>query len=151
MYKIRQVNSWIESITRIKMHVGTHFGLPRVLLCSLCKVSYFSLVVHVQSWLRFCTVQVTVMEQSEHEVLFQVGQNDYWNFPADETGLWWQCFLSPKRLFEYVTDFGTAVKRSKMTNSRSKQFGNWFQLIVELIIGWWKRNSKLAKKQFRKS
>jgi hypothetical protein len=58
--------------------------------------------------------------------------------------------------------FRDGCEISKMTNAVvdqqpfehltwSKQFGNWFQLIVGWLFGWWKRNSKLAEKQFADS
>jgi hypothetical protein len=61
-----------------------------------------------------------------------------------------------------MQDFGAAVKISEIMSAVehqqaferptwSKQFGNWFELIAEWLIGWWKSNSKLAEKQFAKS
>jgi hypothetical protein len=41
--------------------------------------------------------------KSEHYILFEDGQNSYWNFPADKTGLWWQCCLSYTGFEWYVS------------------------------------------------
>jgi hypothetical protein len=82
--------------------------------------SHFCHVADAQPCLGFCTVQIVVTvrsdaAKSERQVLFQDGQNNYWNFPADETA----CSLVHQQAFKHRT--------------LSKQFGNWFQLNVEWL------------------